>query len=80
MPKHGRDFPDRIEFQVTHRMRVQLLTLGFLMGSGKSYAQVARNLLHQAINTAVAGLTPQRRKEFDEIMSNVEISEAERTH
>lgn len=80
VPKRGRDFTDRVEFQVTHQMRVQLLALGFLMGSGKSYAQVARNLLHQAIETAVAHLSPERRKAYDEIKASVEVSETERTH
>lgn len=78
MPKRGRDFTDRLEFQVTHEMRVRLLALGFLTQAGGSYAQVARNLLHQAIDTAVAGLSPERRKAYDEIVGNVEVSERDR--
>lgn len=75
MPKKTRDFPDRLEFQVPHDMRVKLIALAFLTGRGRSYAGMARNLLTQAIDSAVASLEPARRKAYDEIMGNVEITE-----
>jgi hypothetical protein len=74
MPKKMRDFPDRLEFQVPHDMRVQLIALAFLTGHGHQYSTMARNLLHQAIATAVEKLEPKRRKAFDEILGNVRIS------
>lgn len=78
MPKRTSDFPDRLEFAVTADMRIKLLALGFLTGRGKSYAGIARNLLEQAINTSIDGLSPERRKAYDEILSNVKVAEANR--
>lgn len=71
MPKKTRDFPDRLEFQVPHDMRVKLIALSFLTGHGAQYSATARSMLHQAIETAVAGLAPARRKDYDEILGNV---------
>lgn len=74
MPKTTRDFPDRLEFQVPHDMKISLIALAFLTGHGHQYSTMARNLLHQAIATAVEGLEPKRRKAYDEILGNVRIS------
>lgn len=74
MPKKVRDFPDRLEFQCPHDMKVQLIALAFLTGDGHQYSRMARNLLNQAIGTAVEKLDPKRRKAFDEILGNVRIS------
>lgn len=78
MPKNGINFPDRLEYAVSHEMRVSLIALGFLTGSGASYARIARNLMQQAIDTAVAALSPERRKAYDEILANVEIAESDK--
>lgn len=75
MPKLTIDFPDRLEFAVTHEMRVQLIALGFLSGRGSSYAGMARNLLAQAIQAAITKLDAERRKAYDEILEKVEISQ-----
>ena len=75
MPKLTADFPDRLEFQCTRDMRVRLLALGFLTGRGGSYAGITRNLLQQALDTAIEALPPGRRKAFDQIMKDVELKE-----
>lgn len=74
MPKTTRDFPDRIEFNCPHDMRVKLIALGFLTGHGSQYSTMARNLMNQAIETAVGALPPARRKAYDEILANVQVS------
>jgi hypothetical protein len=74
MPKTIRDFPDRLEFQVPHDMKVSLIALAFLTGHGHQYSTMARNLLHQAIESAVEKLEPKRREAFDDILANVKIS------
>ncbi len=74
MPKTTRDFPDRLEFQVPHDMRVRLIALAFLTGHGHQYSTMARNLLHQAIETAVMALPPKRRAAYDDILGNVKIA------
>lgn len=75
MPKSTRDFPDRLEFACTTEMRIRLMAISFLTGGGRSYARVARNLLTQAIESAVSKLEPERRKAYDEILSNVKVAE-----
>lgn len=74
MPKTTRDFPDRLEFQVPHAMKTSLIALAFLTGHGHQYSTMARNLLHQAIASAVERLEPKRRQAYDEILGNVQIS------
>lgn len=73
MPKSTTDFPDRLEFMCSHDLKIKLIALGFLTGHGQQYSVMARNLLTQAIETAVAGLEPKRRKAYEEIMANVRI-------
>ena len=74
MPKLHKDFPDRLEFQVPHELKVNLIALAFLMGNGSTYAPMARNLLDQAVKSAVSKLSPDRQAAFKDIMANVKIS------
>lgn len=75
MPKLTPNFPCRLEFMVDYETRLSLISLGFLTGSGKSYARIARSLLKQAIDTAVENLEPKRRKAYEEILANMKIAE-----
>ena len=55
-------------------MKVELIALAFLTGHGHQYSTMARNLLHQAILSAVEKLEPKRRQAYDEILGNVKVS------
>lgn len=55
-------------------MKVALIALAFLTGHGHQYSTMARNLLNQAIETAVDKLEPARRKAYDEILANVNVA------
>lgn len=71
MPKTHKDFPDRIEVQVPHDMKVGLLALAFLTGNGSTYAPITRNLLAQAMASAVEKLSDERRKAYNDILANI---------
>lgn len=55
-------------------MKIGLIALAYLTGNGSTYAPMARNLLNQAILSAVAKLDPERSKAYAEILANVKRS------
>ena len=75
MPKLSKDFPAQLSLQVTEETRIHLIALGYLTGNGGEYATPARNLLHDAIQKCVRDLDEHKRREFEEILSNVRIRE-----
>lgn len=71
MPKRVRDFPERLEFQAPYELRLRLIALSYLLGLGSHYAATARNLLDQAMTSAVSKMSPERRKDYNDILDNV---------
>jgi len=75
MPKMSKDFPSQLSLSVTHEMRQQLVSIGYLMGSGGQYAASVRNLLQDAIYRYISELPDKKRTEFDQILANVKARE-----
>ena len=73
MPKTHKAFPSTLNFGVDLRTKQVLTAIGYMTGQGGEYASPARNFLAKQIKAFVEGLGPKERKEFDEILSNVEL-------
>lgn len=75
MPKRGHSFTCQLSFGVFPDLRQKLIALGYLTGVAGQYAVPARNLLEQAVAARIAGMTPEERARYDEILGNVKIQD-----
>lgn len=75
MSKRSRDFPDQLSIASTEAMRHELIALGYLWGMGGEYNAPARNLLAKGIELEKEKMSEKQRREYDEILLNVQIRE-----
>lgn len=73
--KYGKEFKQRLSLMTTKDQRIKLIAVGYMAGDGGEYGAIARRFLHEGLMRYVAGLSPEQRKEFDEILESVTIRE-----
>lgn len=73
MPKTHKEFPSTLNFGVDLRTKQVLTAIGYMTGQGGEYASPARNFIAKQISVFMDGLSEKERKEFNEILKNVEI-------
>lgn len=76
MPKKRKDFPGQLSLNVADDLRVKLIALGYLQGSGGEYAAPARNILTEGVERVIRNMDEHQRARFDEILTNVRLIEA----
>lgn len=74
MPKLGKLYNVQIAFDARDELREKLVALSYLRGGAGKYAPVARDLMLEAIDRFVADLDPRKKKEFAEILKNVQTA------
>jgi hypothetical protein len=72
MPKLGKFYNIQITFDARDELREKLVALSYLRGDAGKYAPIARDIMTEAVERFVADLDPQERKEFAEILKNVQ--------
>jgi hypothetical protein len=75
MPKGNELYPDRLDFFVSHDMRLKVIGLSFLMGAKGEHATAARKMLELGMKTYMDGLSKKKKEELEFIMSRVRIAE-----
>lgn len=75
MPKGNELFPERLDFWVSKKMRLEVIGIAYLMGAKGKHAVAARKLIELGIKVYLEGLKPKKRAEYDFIMSRVRIVE-----
>lgn len=74
MPKLGKFYNVQITFGSRDELRERLVALSYLRGDAGEYAPIARDLMVEAVDRYIADLDPQEKKEFAEILKNVQAS------
>lgn len=76
MPKKGRDFPSNLNFNCATELRQALVALSYLRGDGGSFAAPARDILTEGVAKTIAAMDERRRRDYQEILQNVQAREA----
>lgn len=76
MPKRHKAFTKRIDVSVPEMVRIELIAIAYMMGSGGEYAVPARNFLMGGIRGFREKLDDKKVKEYQEILRNVMIQES----
>lgn len=74
MPKGNELFPERLDFFVSKKMRLEVIGIAYLMGAKGKHAVAARKLIELGIQAYLEGLKPKKRAEYDFIMTRVQIA------
>lgn len=74
MPKLGKFYNVQITFDARDDLREKLVALSYLRGDSGKYAPIARDLMLEAIDRYVADLDPKKKKEFAQILENVQAA------
>ena len=73
MPKKFKEFDARLDFLVPKKMKLDLISIAYMMGAGGEHSTPARNFLRRPIKAYIEGLSDKERGEFNQIRANVEI-------
>ena len=74
MPKLGKFYNVQITFDARDELRERLVALSYLRGDAGKYAPIARDLMVEAVDRFVNDLDPTEKKEFAEILKNVQAA------
>lgn len=80
MPKKSKQFgiyPDRIEAMAPAGTRLQLIAIGYHMGTRGEISVPLRNFIIRGIRDYIANLKGKDLEEFKEILQNVELQQSE---
>lgn len=75
-PKQNNDF---LPLRVPHDLKLRLLAVSFFLGFKDAYAPSAKKFLEEGYKRFVDGLTPSKRQEFENILSNVHLADSTKT-
>ena len=75
MPKRGKYYGAQLSFGAEPETRQALRALAYMRGSAE-YAVVARELLKEAVQARVEGMTGKERAQYDTILDRVKLQEA----
>lgn len=77
MPKKIKKYTDQLNFLAEPGTIKKLVAMSYFLGTRGKYGAIAKRLVVDGIRTFESGLSPSNKKIYDEILSNLNITESD---